>query len=184
VAAVADGARWALITLLFLAAAEKSGSLLRGTTAWHPVFLASPARRRWARPLMSASLLADMAAVVLLVAFPQLGAVLAFILVVTYTLVARTLHKQDSRECRCFFKYFNSRTRSGLIARNTWILLLTVCVLLVHPTRSSVGVLLGGVLLASTRALTLVVDRFGDRGVRAVGSGEGEEGVTEVVGVR
>lgn len=43
---LADGARWALVTVFALAAAEKAQTLFHRSAAWHPVILA---RARWRR---------------------------------------------------------------------------------------------------------------------------------------
>jgi hypothetical protein len=169
--ALADGARWALMTLLVLAALEKLASLLRGTAAWHPVLLVSPTRRRWAGWLMGASLLADSTALFLLVASPRRGAALTLALIVVYTSAALPLHTHRSSDCRCFSNYFNSKTRSGLVARNAWIVLMTVLVLLTSPNASWIGLSLGGLLLATTLLLIRLVDR-GTAAARWVVSGE------------
>ncbi len=148
---VADGSRWALVALLALASAEKASSLLRRAAAWHPVMLVSPRRRRRAPLLMAASLLGDATAILLLVGAPGLGATLACALFVTYTWAAMPLHLDgEPNDCRCFFKLPSTRTRTGLVVRNCWLLLLAVAVLLGRPSASWAGVGLGLAMLGAT----------------------------------
>lgn len=183
VGAVADGARWALVALLTLAATEKLASLLHGTAAWHPILLASPTRRRWAGALMTTSFFVDCASVLLLIASTRLGAALALSLIVTYSWAAIPIHRQERSDCRCFFKYFKSQTRFGLLARNGWLLLLATLIFVSPPNWSSSGVVWGAVLLGVTQVFTTIADRIGDRAVRgSAGAGDLGEGLREAVG--
>jgi hypothetical protein len=57
---LADGARWALVAVFALAAAEKAETLLQRAAAWHPVM--PPGRwRRHATALIGGSILTDIA---------------------------------------------------------------------------------------------------------------------------
>ena len=158
---LADAARWMLASLLVLACAEKASSLRSHATGWHPIMLASAARRRFSRYLMGASLLGDVAAVLMLVAAPQLGAALTSALILIYTWAALPAHRStDPSSCRCFLRVANTHTRLGLIIRNCWLIVASLAVIYWHPEASWAGLALGGVLLGGTEGLTVLVDRL------------------------
>jgi hypothetical protein len=141
---VADASRWVLVVFLALASAEKAADLFHGAAGWHPVMLVAPWRRRWASLLMGVSLLADAFAVLCLIIAPRLGAALACVLIVTYTSAAIRVHLDgEGTDCRCFFKVPGTRTRVGLVVRNSWLLFLAVAVLLWRPDASWTGLGLG-----------------------------------------
>ena len=133
----------------------------------HPVMVVSPGRRRRAPLLMGMSLLADVSAVFLLLGAPSLGAILAGALFVTYTWVAMPVHL-DGRpaDCRCFFKLLNTRTSTGLLVRNLWLLLLAVVILLGRPIASWAGLGVGLALLAATSLLVAAIDRISGAAMR------------------
>ena len=116
---VASGARWALVVVFSLAALEKLHTLRSGSAAWHPVLLITDLRRRHAVQLLALSLTADIGEIVLLLGRPALGGVVAFMLVVTYTVAAFPVHGTGGRDgCRCFWRVLNARSRDGMVARN------------------------------------------------------------------
>ena len=116
---LADGARWALVVVFGLAAAEKAETLLHRAAAWHPVILARARWRRHAAALIGAPLLADLAAVAALLIRPVSGAVLAAALVAVYSLAARGVHGWGGGDdCRCLWEVLRTRTWRGPVGRN------------------------------------------------------------------
>jgi hypothetical protein len=110
---------------------------------------------------MGASLLADAAAVFLLLGAANLGAAMSAALIVMYTWAAMPLHLGgEPADCRCFFMVLNTRTKSGLVVRNCWLLLTAFAVLVGRPTASWMGVALGGAILAWTGLLAALTDRI------------------------
>lgn len=83
----------------------------------------------------------------------------------------------EPADCRCFFKVLNTRTRSGLVVRNCWLLLMTFAVLVGRPNASWIGVVLGGAVLGGTLLLTTLMDRIkgvGDQVFVEDGAPEGQ----------
>lgn len=154
-----EGARWALIAVFVLAVTEKGTSLWTRAAAWHPLMLVSPVRRRRARPLMAAALVADLATVVLLALIPVAGAVTAALLVAAYTALAMPVHSAGQGACRCFWKVLNTTTKPALLARNAVLLVLALTVALRAPVEAQpAGLAVGAGLLAGLAALVAVLD--------------------------
>ena len=157
--ALADGARWALLVVFAVSCAEKALSLLRGAAAWHPIVLVSVNRRRHAVLLMSASLLADVVPIFMLLAWPRLGAAIAGILVLCYSWVAFSLHSIAApADCRCFLGLFNTHTKAGLVTRNTAPLQLACAVFVARADASWPGLVLAMSLGGMTLVLTALAE--------------------------
>jgi hypothetical protein len=137
-----DGARWALVAVFALAAAEKAETLLHGAAAWHPVILAHPSWRRRAAALMGTAFLGDVVAVGLLVASPVVGGLVSAVLVGSYTVAAHDL--PDSGEgCRCLWKVLEARTWQALVARNSAVAVLAIAVAVFPPRHDPEGLFWG-----------------------------------------
>ena len=153
--AIADGARWALVAVFALAAAEKAETLLHRAAAWHPVMLLGRVRRRHATALMATSLVLDVLALSLLIVLPLPGALISAGLVSAYTAAVRRL-PEAAGGCRCLWRFFEVRTRQELMVRNLILGLLAGVVASSSPHAglagaiSAVGILV--VLVGATRA--------------------------------
>lgn len=160
---VADGARWALVVLFSFAALEKAATLKSNAAAWHPIMLMNQFRRAHATLLMAVSLVADVAALGLLVAWPNVGATLCIALIVIYSTASVRMHDQaGATGCRCFWKFMNTTATIGLLARNALMVAYAALVLVVGARRASIGGLVAGagllVLIGSTsRAIDSLV---------------------------
>lgn len=118
--AAAAGGQLAITALFGSSALSKGSSLWVGATKWHPVFVATPILRRHAVPLMSLSLALDVLTGVLIWAHPGIGAVMAVVLLIGYTSFGvRAAGKSGS--CRCFWRYFDTQSRTALTFRNATI---------------------------------------------------------------
>jgi hypothetical protein len=159
---LADGARWALVVVFGLAAAEKAETLLHRAAAWHPVILARARWRRHAAALIGAPLLADLAAVAALLIRPVSGAVLAAALVAVYSLAARGVHGSGGGDdCRCLWKVLRTRTWRGPVGRNLALPHLAAMAWIGRPEGSLEGAVLGALLLVLLGAVTSRLDRVG-----------------------
>jgi hypothetical protein len=162
---VGSGALALVICLFGLAGLEK-GNLLRTRTArWHPILMVSPRTRRWADPLITMSLLMDVAAITLLLLNPRFGAAISMGLVAIYTLAAlATSSGNHTQSCRCFYKVLDTRTRAALVFRN---ISLVACLTLIVATEPSLSI--GGCFVAIPLGVLLFLSvRFVD--TRAAGS--------------
>jgi hypothetical protein len=155
--ALADGARLALSAVFVFAIAEKISSLRAHAAGWHPVMLAGGARRRrHATALMRAALVADLAAIALLVAQPRVGAAVSLLVFAVYTVAGIGAHSAGDRvDCRCLLGLLNSSTVAGLLARNSAFGACAALVAIDSPGRpSGAG---AGVALAILVAIALCV---------------------------
>lgn len=156
-----DGARWVLVFAFALAATEKADALRKHRAPWHPVMLASSRRRQQAGTLMFGSLVLDLTIVVLLVATARLGALVSVFAIVTYTWAAIPMHSHGGvSECGCFFKLLATRTKAGLVARNSLMLLLSGIVAIGEPVGSWLGAVSGVAILAALMVSTYLFDRL------------------------
>jgi hypothetical protein len=178
-----DGARWALVAVFALAAAEKAETLLHGAAAWHPVILAHPSWRRRAAALMAASLLADIGAVAALIVRPAWGAVAAVVLVGVYSLAGRGVHGSGGGDdCRCLWKVLRTRTRTGFLARNLALICLSVLASSSTSGGSPRAVVSGVAIFVAVGTLTRLADCAARRhlilahATRQRGDGRGEGG--------
>ncbi len=155
---IADGARWAVLMAFALSAIEKATTIWTRSSAWHPVMMPSPWRRRHAMPLMLAALILDCAVSLTLVFRPTIGGFAALVTLGTYTLVARTLHRDKSESgqtCRCFWRLLDATTSRGLVFRNAALALCAVGAVVSQPSQSSVwSVVWAAAILTSLVALT------------------------------
>lgn len=159
---VADGARWVLVAVFGLATAEKLDSLLRRSAAWHPVILAGRLRRRFAQPLMLASLMVDCTVVVLLSISPSHGALVAMAAVGIYTLAGlRVPLAADG--CRCLWKTLDTSSSVAFVARNLVFVCLAVGVYLFRPDPRIAGAVSAGVLLTAIQVGVRFIDSHTSR---------------------
>lgn len=166
--AAADGGRWVLVVMLALAAIEKGASLHSRSAAWHPVMLVSSRRRQHAAKLLTISLVADVAAIALLVFDPKIGALASGALILLYTVAAIRVHGEaGGGDCRCFWKFLNVRTRKGLAARNATLLGLTAGVAIGRPVPSVGGLGWAVVVLGLLALLTGLAERGAEARFRA-----------------
>lgn len=157
---VADGARWALVMLLSLAALEKAATLKSHAAAWHPIMLMNGFRRAHATVLMAVSLLADVGALGLLVVWPRVGAALSIVLIVIYSTAGVQMHDQVGGGCRCFWKFMNASTTMGLVARNA-LMVASAALVLVGARRASMGGLaMGAGMLLLIGSISRAIDSF------------------------
>ncbi len=175
-ALLGSGALALMICLFGLAGLEK-GDLLRTRTArWHPILMASPQTRRWANPLVTVSLLLDIAAVTLLLLNPPSGAAISLSLIALYTLAALATSSRDhTQSCRCFYKVMNTRTRTALVFRNVSLIAFLTLIAATKPSLSIVGsfvaIPLGLLLFLSVRFID--IRAAGSTAVPSVRSQEG-----------
>jgi hypothetical protein len=162
--AAVDGARWVLLVVFALSSVEKIGVLRSRTAEWHPLMLVTPWRRRHAKLLVASSLVADLAAVALLLIRPGLGSWLTAVLLVTYTVTASRAH-YDTGDCQCFWKLLNARTTLGLITRNALLMGLVPLALLGAPQEGKIAPL----IIACELLLVGLITRLADLAVLSAG---------------
>lgn len=153
-AAWTDGMRWVLVVAFAASSSLKFQEIRTGTEAWHPIFIKRTYLRRHATSLTVLSLLIDVVALVLLIAYPQGGAILAIGLIIAYTGLAFNprLRSDSDGDCRCFWRVLNTRTGAGLVARN--LVLVTFAIVLATDS-SGAGLSFEGSLLGVAGVLLL-----------------------------
>jgi hypothetical protein len=121
--ALSAGAQMAVATVFVAAIVEKASILGHGSARWHPIFITKPQLRPYAGLLVSAALLGDTLVVLTVLLMPALGAVIGSAAVILYSVAAVSAHN-EGESCACLWRFGNSRTRPGLIARNSLIIVL------------------------------------------------------------
>lgn len=142
---IAAGMNLALVLVFTLSAVEKAQSLIHRTPEWHPVLMASSRRRRHARLLMALGLAADVSISLALIYAPHVGDALAIVVIGVYTLATRGMELTGS-SCRCIHRVLDARTRTGLLVRNSALVLVAI-----------VGSAAAAVTLASVLVAVLVL---------------------------
>jgi hypothetical protein len=161
---IADGSRWALTCAFALSSLEKLGTLKSGAAAWQPVILGSDRRRRHARSLIAASLVADLITMLTLLLRASSGAAMSASLIVLYTwayvgLRGRSGVQEDG--CHCFWGVMNTRTLRGLICRNSALLGLALLVMAVTPSISVRSPMWTLALLGMVPSIAAIADSWG-----------------------
>lgn len=110
-----------------LAGVSKVSALLRRSGRWHPLFVTSTTRRRYAHLLLGAGVLLDTVVVLLLLTNVVGGSLAAVIALAVYTTAAILWRSPVSSQCNCFALNFldvgDSRIlllRNALIALVVW----------------------------------------------------------------
>lgn len=135
------------MVLFSLGALEKVTTLHSRAAAWHPIMLMTRFRREHATLLVAISLVADVGALLFLAVWPKVGAPLCIALIVIYSTAGVGMHaKAGDAGCRCFCKFMNTTTRTGLVARNSLFLALPGPAFTVEAIQTDHGAKFGSLL--------------------------------------
>jgi hypothetical protein len=173
---LADASRWALVMVWTLATIEKASSLLRGSSAWHPLIVINPWRRSHAKELFASALVADVATLSLLSVAPRPGGVASASLIALYSAASLSAPPSLADGCHCFWRVLDATSRPALIARNAVLIALSLWVAVIVPHPFLRGTLYSLPVLGLMALATQVANRWSsgmgittEQGTREVG---------------
>lgn len=122
---ISAGASAFVVIVLVFALAGKASTLTHGSSAWHPMIIVSPWRRKYATALVSLAAAIEVVTLISLVWIPKIGAFMGCALMAAYGAASRDV----AGHCKCLGALFDAHTRKGLLLRNSVISIACLAIL-------------------------------------------------------
>lgn len=156
---LADGARWAVLATLSVAAVEKVITIATHSAQWHPVIVAN-GLRRIANGVIATALTLDVVGVLLLAVIPRLGALLSLPLLLGYSIAGARVQLDGKSDCACTWRLLSARTVPSFFARNAALVSLAMVATIRFQTSSVAGFAAGLAVLAGISIVVAAIDRL------------------------